>query len=109
MLFTIAIIERCRGRDASVGEAMIETCFSGVSTYRIEGVSRFCGGFGVSAATDPDSNKKAFASFEGWRHRPREFSRPFACVDGVFLKRSWGGSYENVAVMVLTAPTSTAT
>lgn len=88
MLFTTAIIERCRGRDASVGEVMIETCFSGVSTCRIESVSRFCGGSGVLAATDPDSNKKAFASFEEWHYRPREFSHPFACVDGAFLKRS---------------------
>ena len=25
---------------------------------------------------------------------------PVPCIDGIYLKRSWGGSYENVAVMV---------
>ncbi len=31
---------------------------------------------------------------------PLERAYPYACVDGIYLKRSWGGSYENVAVKV---------
>lgn len=31
---------------------------------------------------------------------PPARARPCACVDGIYLKRSWGGAYENVAVMV---------
>lgn len=36
MRFTTATIERCRRRETSVEEAMIETCLAGVSTRRIE-------------------------------------------------------------------------
>ncbi|MBM6757048.1 transposase [Collinsella tanakaei] len=31
---------------------------------------------------------------------PLERAYPYVYVDGIYLKRSWGGSYENVAVMV---------
>ena len=34
------------------------------------------------------------------RCRPLAREYPYACIDGIYLKRSWGGSYENVAVMV---------
>lgn len=37
---------------------------------------------------------------EAWGNRPLERARPYAYVDGIYLKRSWGGSYENVGVMV---------
>ena len=37
---------------------------------------------------------------EAWRSRPLERAYPYVYVDGIYLKRSWGGSYENVAVMV---------
>ena len=33
------------------------------------------------------------------RCRPLAREYPYACIDGIYLKRSWGGSYENVAVM----------
>ena len=100
MRFTTAIIERCRRRETSVEEAMIETCLAGVSTRRIEDVSEILWGSSVSAATVSNLNEKAFASVEEWRNRPLERAYPYACVDGIYLKRSWGGSYENVAVMV---------
>ena len=32
--------------------------------------------------------------------RPLACEYPYVYVDGIYLKRSWGGSYENVAVMV---------
>lgn len=35
-----------------------------------------------------------------WRCRPLAREYPYACIDGIYLKRSWGGSCENVAVMV---------
>ena len=58
------------------------------------------GGSSVSAATVSNLNEKAFASVEEWRNRPLERAYPYPYVDGIYLKRSWGGSYENVAVMV---------
>ena len=98
--FTTAIIERYRRRETSVEEAMIEMYLAGVSTRRIEDVSEILWGSGVSAATVPDLNGKAFASVEEWRNRPLERAYPYVYVDGIYLKRSWGGAYENVAVMV---------
>ena len=39
-------------------------------------------------------------SVEEWRNRPLDWAYPYVYVDGIYLRRSWGGSYENVAVMV---------
>ena len=98
--FTTAIIERYRRRETSVEEAMIEMYLAGVSTRRIEDVSEILWGSSVSASTVSNLNERAFASVEEWRNRPLERAYPYACVDGIYLERSWGGSYENVAVMV---------
>lgn len=95
-----AAIERHRRREASVEEAMIEMHLAGVSTRRIEDVSEILWGSSVSAATVPDLDGKAFASVEERRNRPPGRAHPYACVDGIYLKRSWGGAYENVAVMI---------
>lgn len=98
--FQTAVIERCRRRETSVEEAIIEMYLAGVSTRRIEDVSQILWGAGVSAGTVSNLNDKAFASVEEWRNRPLEGGYPYVFVDGVYLKRSWGGSYENVSVMV---------
>ena len=98
--FTTAAIERYRRRESSVEEAMIEMYLAGVSTRRIEDVSEILWGSSVSAATVSNLNEKAFASVEEWRNRPPGRAYPYVYVDGIYLKRSWGGAYENVAVMV---------
>lgn len=98
--FTTAIIERYRRRESSVEEAMMEMYLAGVSTRRIEDVSEILWGSSVSAATVSNLNERAFASVEEWRNRPLERAYPYVYVDGIYLKRSWGGSYENVAVMI---------
>ena len=100
MRFTTAIIERYRRRETSVEEAMIEMYLAGVSTRRIEDVSEILWGSSVSAATVSNLNERAFEAVEAWRSRPLERAYPYVYVDGIYLKRSWGGSYENVAVMV---------
>ena len=100
MRFTTAIIERYRRRETSVEEAMIEMCLAGVSTCRIEGVSEILWGASVSAETVSNLNEKAFEAVGAWRNRPLERAYPYVYVDGIYLKRSWGGSYENVAVTV---------
>jgi transposase-like protein len=100
MRFTTAIIERYRRRETSVEEAMIEMYLAGVSTRRIEDVSEALWGASVSAATVSNLNEKAFASVEAWRSRPLTRAYPYVYVDGIYLKRAWGGAYENVAVMV---------
>lgn len=37
---------------------------------------------------------------DAWRTRPLSGGYPYLFVDGIYLKRSWGGSYENIAAMV---------
>ncbi len=98
--FQTAVIERYRRRETSVEEAIIEMCLAGVSTRRIEDVSQILWGAGVSAGTVSNLNDKAFASVEEWGNRPLEGEYPYVFVDGACLKRSWGGAYENVSVMV---------
>ncbi len=98
--FATAIIERYRRRETSVEEAMIEMYLAGVSTRRIEDVSEILWGSSVSAATVSNLNEKAFEVVEAWRSRPLTRKYPYVFVDGIYLKRSWGGSFENVAVMV---------
>ncbi len=100
MRFATAIIERYKRRETSVEEAMIEMYLAGVSTRRIEDVSEILWGASVSAATVSNLNDKAFEAVEEWRSRPLACKYPYVFVDGIYLKRSWGGSFENVAVMV---------
>ena len=95
MRFATAVIERYKRRETSV-----EMYLAGVSTRRIEDVSEILWGAGVSAGTVSNLNEKAFKSVEEWRCRPLACVYPYVYVDGIYLKRSWGGSYENVAVMV---------
>ncbi|WP_304596894.1 IS256 family transposase, partial [Adlercreutzia caecimuris] len=100
MRFATAIIERYRRRETSVEEAMIEMYLAGVPTGRIEDVSEILWGSSVSAATVSNLNERAFEAVEEWRSRPLTRPYPYVFVDGIYLKRSWGGSFENVAVMV---------
>lgn len=74
---------------------------AGVSTRRIEDVSEVLWGAGVSAGTVSNLNDKALKAVNEWRCRPLTCAYPYIYhVDGIYLKRSWGDSYENVAVMV---------
>lgn len=90
--FQTAVIERYRRRETSVEEAIFE--------MYLAGVSEILWGAGVSAGTVSNLNEKAFESVDAWRTRPLSGGHPYLLVDGIYLKRSWGGSYENVAVMV---------
>lgn len=101
--FTTAIIERYRRRESSVEEAMIEMYLAGVSTRRIEDVSEILWGSSVSAATVSNLNEKAFASVEEWRNRPLERAYPYVYVDGIYLKRSWGGASWSPSASTTTA------
>lgn len=100
MRFATAVIERYKRRETSVEEAIIEMYLAGVSTRRIEDVSEILWGAGVSAGTVSNLNDKAFKAVEEWRCRPLACEYPYVYVDGIYLKRSWGGSYENVSILV---------
>lgn len=98
--FETAIIERYRRRESSVEEALIETYLAGVSVRRVEDITEALWGTKVSPGTISNLNKKAYEHIEEWRIRPLSGSYPYVYVDGVYLKRSWGGEIRNVSVLV---------
>ena len=98
--FETAIIERYRRRECSVEEALIEMYLAGVSVRRVEDITEALWGTKVSPGTISNLNKKAYGNIEAWRTRPLQEEYPYVYVDGVFLKRSWGGEVQNVSVLV---------
>ncbi|MBS6717668.1 MAG: IS256 family transposase [Bifidobacterium longum] len=72
-VFESAVIERYRRREQSVEEALIDMYLAGVSTRQVDDISRLLWG---------------------------ERMYPYLFVDGVWHKRTWGGSVENVSVLV---------
>ena len=102
--FETAIIERYRRRESSVEEALIEMYLAGVSVRRVEDITETLWGSKVSPTTISEMNKKAYIHIEDWRNRPLQGGRyPYVYVDGIYLRRNWGGEYENVAVLVAIA------
>jgi transposase-like protein len=45
-------------------------------------------------------NQKIYAQIEAWRNRPIAGRHAYVYLDGIWLKRSWGGEVKNVAVLV---------
>jgi transposase-like protein len=99
--FDTAIIERYKRRESSIEEALIEMYLAGVSVRRVEDITEALWGTKVSPATISDLNKKAYVHIEDWRNRSLTGAAyPYVYVDGIYLKRNWGGEYENVAILV---------
>lgn len=98
--FETAIIERYKRRECSVEEALIEMYLAGVSVRRVEDITEALWGSRVSPGTISNLNKKAYEHIEEWRSRPITEEYPYVYVDGVYLKRSWGGEIQNVSVLV---------
>jgi putative transposase len=98
--FETAIIERYRRRESSVEEALVEMYLAGVSVRRVEDITEALWGTRVSASTVSELNKKIYAQINEWRQRPIEGEHPYVYLDGLWLKRSWGGEVKNVAVPV---------
>ena len=85
--FETAIIERYRRRESSV-----------------EDITEALWGSKASPATISELNKKAYVHIEDWRNRPLQGGRyPYVYADGIYLRRNWGGEYENVAILVAIA------
>ena len=102
--FETAIIERYRRRESSVEEALIEMYLAGVSVRRVEDITETLWGSKVSPSTISELNKKAYVHIEDWRNRPLQSGRyPYVYVDGLYLRRNWGGEFENVAILVAIA------
>jgi len=98
--FETAIIERYRRREASVEEALVEMYLAGVSVRRVEDITEALWGTRVSSGTVSNLNQKIYKQIERWRQRPIEGEHRYVYLDGISLKRSWGGEVRNVSVLV---------
>ena len=66
----------------------------------MEDITEALWGTKVSPGTISNLNKKAYGHIETWRTRPLTGKYPYVYVDGVYLKRSWGGEIRNVSILV---------
>ena len=70
----------------------------------MEDITEALWGSKVSPATISELNKKTYVHIEDWRNRPLQGGRyPYVYVDGIYLRRNWGGEYENMAILVAIA------
>ena len=98
--FETAIIERYRRRECSVEEALSEMYLAGVSVRHVEDITKALWGTKVSPGTISNLDKTAYEHIDTWRTRPLTGEYPYVYVDGVYLKRSWGGEVQNVSILV---------
>jgi transposase-like protein len=103
MPFETQIIERYRRRQSSIEEAMIEMYLAGVSVRRVEDITEALWGTRVSPSTVSELNQKIYTHIDAWRNRAISGEQPYVFLDGIWLKRAWGGEVENVAVLVAIA------
>ena len=97
--FETAIIERYRRREVSVEEAIVQMYLAGVSVRRVEDITEALWGTRVSSGTVSKLNQKVYKHIERWRTAPLEGTFPYVYLDGLILKRSWGGEVKNVSVL----------
>jgi putative transposase len=97
--FETAIIERYRRRDISIEEAIVQMYLAGVSVRRVEDITEALWGTRVSSGTVSKLNQKVYKHIEAWRTQPIEGAYAYVYLDGIVLKRSWGGEVKNVSVL----------
>ena len=98
--FETQIIERYRRRESSVEEALMEMYLAGVSVRRVEDITEALWGTRVSPSTVSELNQQLYERIEAWRNQPIVGQFAYVYLDGIWLKRSWGGEVKNVAVLV---------
>jgi putative transposase len=98
--FETQIIERYRRRESSVEEALVEMYLAGVSVRRVEDITEALWGQRVSPSTVSALNQKIYEQIDAWRNRPIDGQHAYVFLDGIWLKRSWGGEVKNIAVLV---------
>jgi transposase-like protein len=98
--FETQIIERYRRRESSVEEALMEMYLAGVSVRRVEDITEALWGTRVSPSTVSELNQQLYERIEAWRNQPIDGRFAYVYLDGIWLKRSWGGEVKNVAVLV---------
>jgi transposase-like protein len=97
--FETAIIERYRRRDISIEEAIVQMYLAGVSVRRVEDITEALWGTRVSSGTVSKLNQKVYKHIERWRNLALEGEFAYVYLDGISLKRSWGGEVKNVSLL----------
>ncbi len=54
----------------------------------------------ASPGTVSNLDAKIYATIEDWRKKPIEGDHPYVYLDGIALKRNWGGEVRSVSVLV---------
>jgi putative transposase len=98
--FETQIIERYRRRQSSVEESLMEMFLAGVSVRRVEDITEALWGVRVKPGVVCDLNQKVYERIEAWRNEPIQGEHAYVYLDGIWLKRSWGGEVKNIAVLV---------
>jgi transposase-like protein len=73
---------------------------AGVSVRRVEDITEALWGTRIGPSTVSNLNQQIYEQIDEWRNRPIEGQHAYVYMDGIWLKRSWGGQVENVAVLV---------
>ncbi|MET3874310.1 transposase-like protein [Puniceicoccus vermicola] len=73
---------------------------AGVSVRRVEDITEALWGTRVSPSTVSNLNQKIYERIEEWRQRPLRNRYVYTYLDGLWLKRAWGGEVENVSILV---------
>ena len=75
-------------------EASIDIYFAGVSVRWVEDIAE-------TRVTISEMNKNAYIRIEDWRNRSLQGGQYlYVYVDGIYLRRNWGGEYENMVILV---------
>lgn len=100
IVFESAVIERYRCREQSVEEFPIYIHLAGASARQVDDISQLLWGDRMSSQMLSDKLKRVYGQIDQWHDRPPEGEYPYVFMDGVWHKRSWGGSVGNVSVLV---------
>ena len=66
----------------------------------MEDITEALWGTRVSPSAVTELNQQLYERIEAWRQSPIEGEFAYVSLDGIWLKRSWGGEVKNVAVLV---------
>ncbi len=72
---------------------------AGVSVRRVEDITEALWGTRVSSGTVSNLNRKVYRHIERWRNQAIEGECCYVYLDGMALKRSWGGEIKNVSIL----------
>ena len=83
----------------SILQELVEMYPAGVSVRRVEDITEALWGSRVSSSTTSELNQKIYRNIGEWRNKPLESEYVYMFVDGIRLKRSWGGEVQPVSVL----------